>query len=221
MTVERFITVFFPHQATTLCNRRKAIVTVILVSFVLVAVNVHLVFTTESRVDTAILETNVTQVTKYCADSDDHEMWKKFIWPWVDMSVLTFIPFILFVSLNGSVLLRMAHYTRKVHAEATIPEQRLHRQRKMNSLVACICVVFLLTTGPITILHIVEPYWNRDDLEQKALHSLTVACLGHLGYLTNCVNFSLYYFRGSTFKQDLRNVLKNRSKIATMTLANR
>ncbi|XP_064611725.1 G-protein coupled receptor daf-37-like [Liolophura sinensis] len=205
MTVDRSISVFLPFKAKTLCTRNRALVSMSVIFVILIAVNCSISFTYH-RTEQTITVSNMTTSVYTCGALMRYSEWLNFVWPWIDMTVLSFLPCVVLTTLNCAILLRMRSQNKRVHVMGQPSDGRLASQKRTNILLLSICLVFFITTTPLTVLHIVEPYWSLDTPHQQAIHTMVSDIASQLLFWNNCLNFILYCLSGREFRNDLKRI---------------
>lgn len=218
MTIDRFVAVFFPFSAKLWSTIRRAKIGIVVVTIYLVCINFHLIFSIQTEKVYDHEYTENTTVAIYtgvykCSVPPQYDYWFNFIWPWVDLSVFSFVPFVILVSLNASILIK-SHKQQEAAKALKKNMDREKNQKRTNVILAMICVIFLLTTSPVVILHIIEPYWDLTDPVQDAYHVLATAICEHMMYFNNCFNFWLYFVSWKKFREELRNMFCRGNRVS-------
>jgi hypothetical protein len=110
MTIERFIAVALPLQASHLCTVKRAKMAIVMLALIILLVNVHFLFTH------ALVERHNEMGCQTTTDA--YEMFMHKIWPWIDASVYSFIPLTLLIIFNILIisnLLKASKSMKKFH----------------------------------------------------------------------------------------------------------
>ena len=96
MTIERFIAVALPLQASRLCTVNKAKAATMSLAVVVLAINSHFVFT-----HSLIARVDINDTIAGCQSSSDaYDFFMEQIWPWIDASIYSFVPLSLLIIFN-------------------------------------------------------------------------------------------------------------------------
>ncbi|XP_050414911.1 FMRFamide receptor [Patella vulgata] len=207
VTIERLISVYFPHKVKTFCTTK---VCYFVLSFVIVAcslVNGHFLVGLE------LLEAAVDSYT--CATNNaDYLTFLEDIWPWMDLCVYSLLPSGLII-VGNALLIRQVFFSNLQSQESMSDKrQQMNRQKKMSSMTTmliAISILFLICTTPISIHIILSSYLPSPTPEQAAEQGLIWCVENLLMYSGNAINFILYCFSGSRFRKEIAAMLRNSS----------
>ena len=197
MTTERFVVVWFPLRAKTLCKKKNCLIAITVVCVTFVSLNLHNLFT---RQLVGIDGNGTTScLLSGMATSDmPHGYFHVYIWPWIDSVIYSFIPIISLFILNSLIIYRIKSSVQM--AGKNSKEARSHSEQITRTLLL-VSFAFLTLTSPIAVMLIVEKNWEyQADPYQLALYSV----LRTVGGLTQCINhsinFCLYCLGGKQFR---------------------
>ena len=197
VSVQRFIAVYSPFEAKILNTKQRAILCLSVLLFLLIAVNLHLFWTFDLRADTV----SVCDVSH-----KSHHHFVTSVWPWVDFSVGSFVPFLILIVCNAMIIRKLVerHHDHQKNMNVTKGTEYI-KITNMTVMLLTVTFVFLCLTSPIVIYNIGEPYWleGADDF-LKARLELASAISHLLLYLNNAVNFLIYCVSGPAFRKELR-----------------
>ena len=141
MSVERFLSIYFPIRTKTLALNTKVLTTMTIAAIALAAINLHFFWTYEIKQG---------RTRQYCGSGSKYSVFLKEYWPWITLAFYSLIPFIILVSTSTAIILKIVHsnYVRK----------RKRNQKeggvKLTSITLTLLSVsfmFVLTTGPVVI----------------------------------------------------------------------
>ncbi|XP_053406318.1 putative G-protein coupled receptor F59B2.13 [Mercenaria mercenaria] len=198
-TVERFLVVLFPLQAFKITSIARARITVLALIVVTIVVNSHFFWTL------------YLNEIKLCTYLEVFEHFHKNIWPWIDITVYLFLPFLLLLIFN--VLIIIIHrrsIKRRAKLQIGKPRTRSSNQGRQLQLTATLLMVtftFLFLSTPSVILIGIKQYFEVVDLRDTAIYQLlstvTMFCL----YVSHAVNCLLYCIGGQMFRSELWKIL--------------
>ncbi|XP_064609472.1 neuromedin-U receptor 2-like [Liolophura sinensis] len=214
VTVERFIFVCFPFKAKSVCTRRRTTFTLVLILLSLALLNSHFLYGYGSVYEEPAL-------IPYCGHiNDNYSMFFYQIWPWIDTSVFSLVPFSIIAICNISIITKIARsrFRNKVAANSAGEGDNRVKPSSMTALLLSLNTVFLVTTAPVCIFYIGLPEWTRTATsEEKIELDLWLAILQLLMYLNNSVNFLFYCISGPKFRRELRSICGRRGATGTTT----
>ncbi|CAG5118433.1 unnamed protein product [Candidula unifasciata] len=234
VTVERYIVVCFPFQASSMCNVSRARKVIVGLFLLMLVLNVHFLWTAE------IIEEH-EQIM--CRGGEHFRQLVEEIWPWVDTLIYSFLPFLTITILNVFIIREVAgaHSNRARLAASEsetscIPPGGTNASggpaarrgntcegTRLTALLLTVSFTFLLLTLPNNIALIVSRFWNQkyDKKEDQmtfqerklAVHGMakfkllmTIAEL--LMYTNHSINFFLYCATGNKFRQQVLDLLR-------------
>ena len=215
MTVEKFIAVWFPFRASTICTRKNAKIVIILVVLVMFGLNLNHLFT---RNDVAHPKTNIsTCFRRSLAYLDSpHKYFHVRIWPWIDAAIYSFIPLSALITFNSLILIQLKKANMKQEKmiqganESSSKGNRGQSQRNQNQVTLMLLLVtsaFIALTLPLAVMIITEKYWIADTGHAKAVRYLLKVATADLMYTNHAINFFLYCVSGSRFRAELYHIL--------------
>ncbi len=195
VTIERFISVVFPHQAKSIVTKRSAVLVLIIVAVVLFCINAH-TFETSSLL--YIPWHNQTYVLCF-HDIDRFDHFIRNQWPWIDFTVFCIIPFVLifFGNLGISVRLLRSHFMK------TLTTAKSVKMTNMTVILMAVSVYFLIAILPIQIFLTIQGIWVGKPLHPHyaAQIQLYWAISNMLLYSNNAINFFLYILTSPRFRK--------------------
>jgi hypothetical protein len=106
MTIERFIAVALPLQASHLCTVKRAKIAIISLSLIILLVNIHFLFTH------GLIDRN--NQTGCQATTDAYEFFMFNIWPWIDASIYSFTPLTLLIIFNILIIYNLLKASKNI-----------------------------------------------------------------------------------------------------------
>jgi len=127
MTIERFIAVAIPLQASRLCTVKRAKLVCFSLACIMLLINVHFLFTH-------------ALINGECVPDKAYDWFMK-IWPWIDAVIYSFIPFTLLIIFNILIvhnLIKASNNIQKLQSSSINTNTNYCKKRKFS-----ICFLFL------------------------------------------------------------------------------
>ena len=115
--------------------------------------------------------------------------WENFVgytWTWIDSTISVFIPFFLIIVCNTRLLYFLLHS----------PYHPLLKGSMTFSIMG-VCLAFILLEAPVKIDYLLQ--WAALD-SSYGQYFLSHTIVNLLSYLSNAINFSLYFFSSPKFR---------------------
>ena len=209
VTIERVISVWFPHRIKTGCHPKSALLSVITISLIVMSVDSHFLYGFTIQVDFDNRTNCMPQSHGYIEFIDK-------AWPWIDMTLLFLIPFAVIVAGNVLIIVRVKFSQRLRRRSCPNVGSRRTSGEPLFFLTAMLItlnVVFMLCVMPI-VIYIIGQYtwWPARDYStysdyELAINRLLWVIVNLLNYVNYAVNFLLYILCGSKFREELMLVL--------------
>ncbi|CAH1795610.1 unnamed protein product [Owenia fusiformis] len=196
LTFERFVTVYFPLRSKTLCTRKTSISSLAVFLGLIISLNLHFYWT--------------VNIGKYGCDVYDHSLFRfmGLIWPWIDLCVTSFLPFIIMLVCNTTIIICLVKERNKRLHLTKLSEQTTNNLRKTTGATIMFITVtftFLVLTCPLAIYLTFWKYWSKGATPHtKAVLDLAWAIINMLQYTNNGINFYLYCLSGPRFRGELK-----------------
>ncbi|CAG5131820.1 unnamed protein product [Candidula unifasciata] len=210
-TIERFLSVYFPHRLKVICTHRSSIIVVICIVLVIFAQHSHILYMFGVR---TVIYNNMSVQINCTMVSDDYLIFFKYINPWIDLCLNCFLPTIIVVVCNiciaTRVLLRrrnmqqITNNTASMHQSSSVTD-RQDNQSRLTIMLFTVTMVFLITTAPVRVLFLFAD-WLRQ--QGDAFQLLVRPGIIMLKYVNNSINFFLYCLTGSKFRNELQNMFR-------------
>ena len=207
VTVERFIVVCRPLQASRLCNNTTARNIAIGLFLMMLAINAHFFWTVEVQ-----LFHHQSDELELCRSAKRHEVLVDVVWPWVDAVLYSFAPFFIIMILNSLIIHQVMLAKRLRLAAGSDYEQRRpshESSTRLTVMLLTISFAFLLTTLPMNIVSIAAAFLDSSDLARVAQFELARTVTQLLMYVNHSMNFFLYCATGQKFRTQLMWVVCN------------
>ncbi len=215
VSMERLISVIFPHQAKKICTKKAAGLSLLFIGIFLFVLNVHFFWTFALSPSTG---TN-TRVKRCFVSDPKYDYFNYIILPWLDFTFFSAVPFLIILCSNLTIIFKVA-------CNKLSKSRSSSSATKLNSLTVTLMLVslmFLLGTTPITLYLLLEYTWVQNpDPHVKAMVTMWWAIVNMCLYSNNSVNFFLYIVSGPSFRRALISMIcKNKvHPIQTGTMRN-
>ena len=212
LTMERVISIKFPVFVRNRTSSRKSAMIVLLILFAVIAsLNSHLIFNwTVVKYSGIAVSTNSSAYVELCTPSTDTSDYYEDIWPWLDLCVVSVIPFLLLAVGNcftGHNLIIRARSKRKRTSEGSVQSGQSHNNRSPTKLLVLLSVVFFISTLPASIYLVVVSFYQDIDRETSQHFALWWAITSAFMYTNNAINFILYCVSGRNFRRELKSMV--------------
>ncbi len=203
VTLERFISVMFPHSGKRYLNQNSATILLTVIGLVISGICGHYFWTFS-----LVSRTNQNHIYYSCVKIRN-KYFISYIWPWVDYVIFFILPFLIILTGNICIIVQLLYS--KFGAVDSSAEKRV----KLTSMTKNLLIVsfyFLFSTSPGEIFLATEPIWDGiNDPHFKAQIHLFWAFCNMMIYSNNAINFWLYCLSGPRFRHHLlRLLIKNR-----------
>ena len=141
MSIERFLSIYFPMRTKTLTSNVKVITTMTIAAIALAALNLHFFWTYEIKQG---------RTSKYCGSVFKYSVFLKMYWPWITLAFYSLIPFVTLISTSTGIILKIVHskYVRKRNRNQKEGGVKL---TSITLTLLSVSFMFVLTTGPVVI----------------------------------------------------------------------
>ncbi|CAG5131821.1 unnamed protein product, partial [Candidula unifasciata] len=211
-TIERFLSVCFPHRLKTFCTQKSSIIAVVCIAVVMLAHNSHFLY---GYGDVIITYENTSILVRCIFVSDNYSDFFYNIHIWISLCVNCFIPLVIFIVCNSFIATKVLLRSRKMHKiaedktakyasrESLAVTGRQESNSRLTIMLFTVTIVFLITTAPIRVLFILLPSLQFQTSKDYAVLYLTHKVTVILMYTNNSVNFILYCVTGSKFRNEV------------------
>lgn len=194
VTVERFIVVWFPLKATSICSAKRAKLTTLGLGIGFFLLNAHLFWTAD-------LITDPKSGQKTCAMLQNNQFLYKEVIPWVHLTLYSFIPFVSLLVFNILIVVSLIKHRQIITSQMTRADKRTrYNHRRLAITLLCISFVWIITTTP-SALYTVLPL-KRDTVKEIAHFFLIKVICYIFMYINHSINFFLYCITGQAFRRE-------------------
>ena len=191
LTVERMVGVQWPHHVHRIFTRRRSRISVLVMVLVIGIINIPTIFiATKRHGDTSIHPCMVA-----------HMVLAYKIWPWIDLTVYSLMPFAIMITSIIVMLKTIKQRRRMLCRQGSINSTRGHTTHTMTATLLTVVFVFLLLTAPFVIYAtILKELHGKIDIDFFLYYYIA----SYLRYVNNSVNFFLYCLSGQNFRTELK-----------------
>jgi len=210
ITLERLVSTLCPYRSKQLCSRRVSTITVAVIVPTAMIVNSHLMY----GFDRFEIKSGNTTILVPCAPAtESYDIFFEKVWNWLDLCKFSLIPFIILSVGNACILYKLIQSRRKVKSQV-LPAtsegsstQRKNTTSNMSVLLVALNFMFILSTLPVAIYFLGDPYWIPEDIPRHVkLQDPWWAFVNLLYYINNSSNFILYCLTGSRFRESVKSL---------------
>ena len=207
MTVQRAVSVLWPHRANVLSTAGKSkVISVSMVLFI-TAIHAHILY------GFSIVH---RKQNRTCSAIVEYRYFFSGIWSWVDMLIFSFLPWLCLAISNSLLVWKLKVSVRE--AEVSLgsgqADRVTDRKKKATSITVTLVAVstaFLILTSPLSFLQILNfVNWLNETLytAQKPLFMYYILQLSYpLWYANSCINFYVYCLTGAKFRREAKQIL--------------
>ena len=152
-----------------------------------------------------ITDQNGTEVYT-CGPTSKYVKFFFLVWNYIDLCKFSLVPFFIRSLCNMRIIYKVVSNNRKMKTQVAPSGGTATEQwtKAMSKLLLTLNFVFIVTTAPVCVYLIGEPYWvPRDVPRDIQLEDPWWAVVNMLMYINNTVNFGLYCFSGTKFRREL------------------
>ena len=204
ITSERAYSVMSPHKAKVVCDRRKTLIVIALMAFLLLLLNSHLLYGM-----TIVTDKNNQIVCVYI--NNDYQDFITNAWIWIDFFVTFAIPFLFIAAGNTLIIFQMKRHEKKrqhmmVTRQNTDPGQE-QNANAITRLLILLSLIFIICSGPSSVIAVMMSYLLDAGDERQDLNLLFIRQMAFLiSGLNATLNFFLYILSGSKFREDVKSL---------------
>ncbi|CAF0859546.1 unnamed protein product [Didymodactylos carnosus] len=229
LNLDRYVAVKFPIYTSKWCRTKQACINTCIITILFSILNFHLILFVHGDMDSSIISYSTTvnpfQYQK-CYLNNHYQQFFLSIYSWIDMLVVTIIPFLFIIMCNLTVInrvfiVRQINSTKSKQAHHThqpaIRSKATNRLRSLCLMMICSSVIFVATTLPVTAF-IID--LNAHNVTEKKLRCRKVqwTIYNILMYL-NYASILTYCLSGTEFRHVLKQTLtcfKSQSSIVSL-----
>jgi len=204
ISVDRFYKVKYPLQARIYCTRKLTIIVSCILTIILILKNVHL--------STKFIGDFTDDAADNCDPNPAYPTYVSFFnktWPWIDLATFALLPFIIITSCNIFIIYSL--YRRRLK----FGQRNL--DRSLINFLLISSILFIICNFPVSITLVIYPYISSNYSKKE--HYDEVAFVFDIlrlpSYLSLALNFYLYYYSSSIFRQQAVLLFKRIFRIET------
>ncbi|XP_046584874.1 probable G-protein coupled receptor B0563.6 [Haliotis rubra] len=219
VTLERVLSVMFPHTVKMKCTRNAAyaIIAGILVLFLLL--NAHYLY---GIGDYYLQEGNETLLIPCDGITDGYYYFETTVWPWVDFCIYSFLPSTILIISNFCIIRKVFSSDTKANSVKGYCGNVTARRNKTTSMTMTLVVVsaaYVICTTPFCVYTIYTNIFSEGlSPETQATRSLLWSLVNMLQYCNNSINFILYSVTGSRFRHELKGLFCKKAYVPRPTI---
>lgn len=217
ITLDRFIVVWFPLKATTMCILSRARLATVSLVTIIVVYNVH-VFWTFGLVP-------MRSGGRRCLPVDAYKSFTLLPFHILRLITYSFLPFVIILVLNVAIIVRLRRTPMDLHGQDTQhhghtsaatagPAQKDGSAKsrvggtgprphlRLTYMLLTVSIAWLLLTAPWTIESLINS-WDSKDPRTRARQVLAKTVCFMLYYANHSINFFLYCITGNKFYREL------------------
>ena len=203
------VTPFEYHQCYEICNSDLGVhFSFTQVALALGGTNIHFLWTNE------LVASSSHGITRYmCHVKREYQSFRENVWPWLDFSVFSLMPFLVLITFNLCivVILARAHYRRRA---LNVVGGQLPRMTTMTGILLLVSLTLFVLTAPISLFLVGPNTWMKSsDPRSVARQNFWWAICNQLAYTNNAINFLLYCLSGARFRRELRTAFCRRNAV--------
>ena len=204
MTVERFVAIWFPLNVSTICTKKKAVITLIIVALILLLADVWFLFSATF---------SYHKLTGFdCGFLPEYSDFLKYYWYWIDGLLFAILPSIILVIFNVLIIHGIRRSAR-VQKDLTNNKndhmaEKFRQQRQITIMLVVVSVTFVILNLPNCIFFILKGYWKyEENTFGHAVYMLTNQIVFILSDSNNAINFYLYFLSARKFRMRFVQIL--------------
>ena len=199
LTIERMVGVKRPYRVHSIFTRRRIWISVFITLLAISMVNIPSIWiTTKNLGDTSIHP---------CAVA--HEVLAYEIWPWIDLTVYSLLPFFIMIT-SITIILKSINRQRRTlcRQDSLNSNMGVTTETMTPTLLTVVFVTFLLTTPFVIYAVIMKELHGKVNIDFLLYYYIA----SYLRYVNNSINFFLYCCSGKKFRAELRYLCSGRRR---------
>ena len=204
VTVERFISVWFPFKARYLCTYKHAAIGLVILAVCLSSANFHFFWT----IGLSAFGNDTVKLS--CSDFEEYHYFTRVIWNFIDSLLTTYIPCACMIFLNILIIIKLKRFRSAV---IFAPDSNSARVNTMTAMLLTVTFTFVSLMTPLTLYLIGQNYWWEYQHNNDSSFQIYLAAAFQLMYMNNAINFLLYYVSGNMFRKEFKELFVSRRQI--------
>ena len=203
ISIDRFIGVYIPHKYRQFCTKRRAVISIIILFFAIVAFV------------GGFWGVALSVSENKCGIGGDHLFFYNAVYQWLDLGVLNLIPSVILVSINVAIIWRISYGSFGADKEdsSSSSSKAKKQSNSLTVILLSISLVYILCTIPSsTAFLVIKTFHGARKASQVTLYVRSCETL----YLANhASNFFLYCVNGTTFRKELKGLFCKSEKMTS------
>ncbi|KAH3831744.1 hypothetical protein DPMN_105014 [Dreissena polymorpha] len=203
VTLERFVSIWFPVRVRYLCTKVKMRIAIISVGLILAFVYSPFLILTDIRPTN---ETGMLNGTKLACDVNYNTTFFLYyvpVWMWIDFVLLFGLPFVIVVIGNVMILYKIFKSRKAFSKKNRHVSERTRAANSFTMRAIALSIILLVCLLPVTSK---EVYHSQTGTNHEGLLQVVVSVLL---YANSALNFLLYCAIGTGFRTDMKKVLRS------------
>ena len=228
LNLDRYVAVKFPIYTTKWCRTRQATINSSIVFLVFSLSNLHLLLFVQggdgpSNSSSSSLFSHVNRSTvnpfqyQRCYLHERYVHFFEYIYTWIDMFLVTIIPFIFIIMCNLTVINRVflvSGSSKKL--DSVSRSKATHRLRSLCLMMICSSFIFVATTLPVTAF-IIDLLSNKASINSIRCRRIQWTIYNILMYF-NYASILSYCLSGTEFRHVLMKTIRMKSKASLASM---
>ena len=191
ISIDRFIGIYFPHKYRQLCTKRRAVIALIILVFIMASF-------VGGFWGSALMVTN-----DVCGVGMHHLPFFNDVYQWLDLCVLNLLPTVILVSINISIIYKISHSEFGSKEDSNSTNTTAKKQSySLTLILLSISFVYILCTIPTSTAFLAIKTFHGPRKASQIL--LYIRCCETLYAANHASNFFLYCVHGTTFRRELK-----------------
>ncbi|XP_061172976.1 growth hormone secretagogue receptor type 1-like [Saccostrea echinata] len=196
VTVERFLAVWFPLRATTMCSLARAKFVTVIIAMIFILINSHIFWTAELY----SLPSGQVRCMSYA-----YENLVCKVFPWIYLILYSFLPVLVLFLFNTLIIVSLVKNKPLFQAMTKTDQQMRYDHQKLAICLLVISFTWIVTTMPRPLYRFFMEKPKNIEKQAEAVFVRTLCFM--LMYINHAVNFFIYGLTGQRFRMELRRFL--------------
>lgn len=210
VTVERLISVVWPHRVKLGCTPRLSVMTVFILFLIIFGLNTHILYGF-GRSDLPMY-----RGFGYCeALYPGYQLFWSKSYAWIDFCVVYALPFCILTASNMVIIYKLKK-TRGIRRTMSVSERSSTNDTKSITLtLTLLSLLFFICLTPVSVYFIYRPYWAEDNekwicvdvyeyIRLEEISKFVFVVTNLFGYINASFNFVLYIISGSKYRSEIK-----------------
>ncbi|XP_076105281.1 putative G-protein coupled receptor 139 [Mytilus galloprovincialis] len=200
VTIERFLAVWFPLKANSMCNLSRARFITFMTAMIFILVNIHIFWTAQLFPTKQSLDGSNFVCAAYA-----YENFVCRIFPWINLILYSFLPCLTLLIFNILIIICLMK-TKHIPNTMTKDDCQIRNtHRKLAITLIFISFAWIITTTPRPLYGLFAP--KPKSYEDMADTLMWRVICYQLMYINHAVNFFLYCLSGEKFRIQFKKFL--------------